>query len=299
MTDPNAFTPEHLAVIRRGYARQMLGLVGVADPRIEHAFARVAREAFLSDEPWQMFRFPYGYQTLPVNDPVHVYQDLVIALAKERGVNNGSPSLHARMMHALDVHAGDRVAHIGAGAGYFSAILAELAGPEGQVTAVEFDPALAARATENLRPYRTVTVVCGDGTEFPRETTDRVYVNFAIAQPADAWVERLAPGGRALFPLGVAAPDKRHVRPSHSARGAAFMIERQERGFAATHVCPAYFVCAEGALSADDALQSTLWAAFGRGSAELVKSLRWKTDAAPERCWFWSPRWSLSYDPPA
>jgi len=25
-----------------------------------------------------------------------------IALAQERGVNNGSPSLHARIMHALD-----------------------------------------------------------------------------------------------------------------------------------------------------------------------------------------------------
>ena len=75
-----------------------------------------------------------------------LYQDLVIALDPARGVNNGSPSLHAKLLEALGPKPGEHIVHVGAGAGYYSAILAELVGPTGRVTAVEFDAALAERA---------------------------------------------------------------------------------------------------------------------------------------------------------
>jgi len=42
--------------------------------------------------------------------------------------------------------AGEHVVHIGAGVGYYTAILAKLVGAEGRVTAIEFDAELAARA---------------------------------------------------------------------------------------------------------------------------------------------------------
>jgi protein-L-isoaspartate(D-aspartate) O-methyltransferase len=45
---------------------------------------------------------------------------------------------------------GDHVVHVGAGTGYYSAILAEMVGRTGRVTAIEIDPLLAARAKENL-----------------------------------------------------------------------------------------------------------------------------------------------------
>ena len=69
---------------------------------------------------------------------------MLVVLDPARGLNNGSPSLHALMLHHLAVRPGDRVLHVGAGAGYYSAMLAELAGPEGSVIAIEYDPRLAA-----------------------------------------------------------------------------------------------------------------------------------------------------------
>jgi hypothetical protein len=45
---------------------------------------------------------------------------------------------------------GEHVVHVGAGVGYYTAILAELVGVAGRVKAIEFDAELAARATANF-----------------------------------------------------------------------------------------------------------------------------------------------------
>ena len=79
--------------------------------------------------------------------------------APERGVNNGSPSLHAGWLHALSLRDGERVAHVGAGTGYYTAILAELVGRKGRVLAIEFDPALTEAARANLADRPNVTVI--------------------------------------------------------------------------------------------------------------------------------------------
>ena len=39
-----------------------------------------------------------------------------------------------------------------------------------------------------------------------------------------------------------------------------------------------------------------LYNAFERGGYEFIKSLRWNEPTDPLRCWYWTPRWSLSYD---
>ena len=76
-------------------------------------------------------------------NPRHVYHDALIALAETRGINNGQPSLWARLFDELNLCPGAAVVHVGAGAGYYSAILAEIVGPTGRVTAIEIDPQLA------------------------------------------------------------------------------------------------------------------------------------------------------------
>jgi protein-L-isoaspartate(D-aspartate) O-methyltransferase len=43
-----------LKIIRRAYAKQVAAAAGVEDPRIEAAFAAVAREDFLGPGPWQI-----------------------------------------------------------------------------------------------------------------------------------------------------------------------------------------------------------------------------------------------------
>src|SRR5215510_14322957 len=153
-----------LAIVRRAYARQILGAVNVRNDRLEQVFATVRREDFLGPEPWQIMQWPPRQATLPVNDPVYVYQDVVLALAPERGVNNGSPSLHAKMLNDLAVEPGQHVAQIGVGGGYYTAMLAELTGSAGRVVAIEFDPHLADRARANLMAWPNVTVICGDGS---------------------------------------------------------------------------------------------------------------------------------------
>jgi protein-L-isoaspartate(D-aspartate) O-methyltransferase len=291
------FDEAELATVRRAFARQLMAITGVQDDRVERVFASIRREDFLGPAPWQFVTWPVR-TALPCSDPVCVYQDVVIALAAERGVNNGSPSLHARMLHDLAVEPGQQVAHIGAGAGYYTAMLAELAGPTGRVTAFELDESLAARARANLAAWSNVAVVAADGARGPTDTVDRIYVNFGVAAPAASWIEHLAPNGKLLFSLGVPHPKVRDRFPRHAARGAALLIERTPNGFAARWLYPAYYVCAEGELAGDSDSEVALHVAFERGGIEFIKSLRWKKPTDPTRCWYSTADWSLSYDPP-
>jgi protein-L-isoaspartate(D-aspartate) O-methyltransferase len=221
----------------------------------------------------------------------------MLALAPERGVNNRSPSLHAKMLDDLAVEPGQHIAHIGAGAGHYTALLAELTGESGRVTAIEFDAPLAERARANLAAWSNVTVICGDGGSPLPESVDRIYANFGVVAPAASWIERLKPGGKLLFALGAPHPDARAKYPRHAAHGAAFLIDRTKTGFAARWLYPAYYVCAEGSLAGDAAAELALYQAFERGGFERVRSLRWNEPADPVRCWYWTPRWSLAFDP--
>ncbi|MFC7397431.1 protein-L-isoaspartate O-methyltransferase [Chelatococcus sp. GCM10030263] len=220
----------------------------------------------------------------------------MIALDPARGVNNGSPSLHAKLLEALGPKPGDHIVHVGAGTGYYSAVLAELVGTSGEVTAVEFDAALAKHAQASLSGRPNVRVVCDDGGRWPESPADGVYVNFAVARPADRWVENLAPGGRLVFPLGVPGPQRPNSGGRHSDRGAALRIERRGNGYAARAVSTAYFVCAEGDFEADPDDVARLRAAFATGDPETVRRLAWKSPAPPETCWFVSADWALCRD---
>jgi protein-L-isoaspartate(D-aspartate) O-methyltransferase len=231
----SAFSGEELAVVRRAYARQMLAILGVDNPAIEAAFAAAPREAFLGPPPWTASSPLGGARPLSGTDPVVLYQDLVIALYPARGVNNGSPSLHAKLLEALAPKPGERGVHVGAGAGYYSAILDELVGSAGQVAAVEFDAALASCAQASLSGRTNVLVICDDGARWPETPAEGVYVNFAVSGPADRWIENLAPGGRLVFPLGVPDPQRPNSGGRHCDRGAALRIERRGEGYAARY----------------------------------------------------------------
>jgi protein-L-isoaspartate(D-aspartate) O-methyltransferase len=294
---PNpSFEESDLAIVRRAYARQMLAIAGVASNlELEDAFASVKREDFLGPAPWR-FSYDMDYQVLPADDPVLAYQDILFALSPSRGVNNGSPSLHAKWLNAVMPLKARRVAHIGAGSGYYTAIMARLVGDHGRVAAIEFDPVLAETAETNLAGRSNVTVIAGDGAIFPAEEADCVYVNFCVGRPADAWIENLALGGRLIFPLGVAGPAHSKIGGRHASQGAALLVERRKTGYAVQWLGPAYFVCAEGTLAATINDQNSLKDAFERGGVEFVKSLRWHDKASPDRCWYSAQDWQLGWD---
>ncbi|PDS75128.1 methyltransferase domain-containing protein [Rhizobium sp. L43] len=290
------FTAGELALIRRAYAHQVVATAATTSPRIEAAFAVVPREKFLGPPPWQIANLGGGYRTLFSSDLVLAYQDALFALQPDKGVNNGSPSLHARLLAELDVQIGGRIAHIGAGTGYYSAILAELVGATGHVYTVEMDPDLAGHAQAALADRANVSVITADGNQWPQQEVDAIYVNFAVARPAAPWIERLRPGGRLVLPLGV----PRQGRPSnggrHASHGAALRIERGATGFAARWIGNAYFVCANGGLTIDENEGKKLTAAFKRGGIEFIKSLLWKTEPRIGRYWYIGDQWALCYD---
>ena len=197
-----------LKIIRRAYAKQVAAAAGVGAPRIEAAFAAVARENFLGPGPWQIVRWGGGYRASPDADPVYLYTDDVIGIVPERNLNNGQPSLHAALIAAAAPQPKEHVVHVGAGVGYYTAILAELVGAAGAVTAIEFDAERAARATANFARAPHVRAVHGDGTRVVFEPADVIYVNAGATRPAASWLEQLKEGGRLILPLTADGTDR-------------------------------------------------------------------------------------------
>jgi protein-L-isoaspartate(D-aspartate) O-methyltransferase len=94
--------------------------------------------------------------------------------------------------------------HVGAGTGYYSAILAEIVGAAGHVTAIEIDPDLAERARHNLAArWPQAAVVVADGFGFrPDRPADAIIVNAGVSHVSMAWLDALAgENGRLLVPL--------------------------------------------------------------------------------------------------
>ncbi|QFY59602.1 methyltransferase domain-containing protein [Rhizobium grahamii] len=283
---------EALANCRREFAYRMLSKEGVqGDEALLQAYATVPRERFLGPPPWKMAG--WGGYVDTSEDPSVVYQDALFALQHERHINNGSPSLHARGIHKLALCRGKTVCHVGAGSGYYTAIMSMLVGETGHVIAIEFDGELAARAEENLRDYPNIRIVNGDGFEWPHEPADAVYVNFAVHRPADAWVERLKIGGRLILPLGV--PDVDAAGPTGLASYAGFFLfRREEHGYAAEYLGPVAFVWGEAIKGGFD-LYRRLEAAFQAGGVDKVRALRWKTERKG-REWYSEADWGLVFD---
>lgn len=283
-----------LAELRRVYARQILALANAsADKPLEDAFAAVPRETFLGEGKWRIMTPWSPYTLLHERDPALIYQDVVVALDEARGINNGSPALHAYWLHVAAPRPGERVAHIGAGAGYYSAILAELVGEQGTVTAVEYDSGRAESAARNLADRRNVEVMRDDGRAWPRAPTDVVYINFAVTRPAAAWIENLAIGGRLIFPLGV---PREGPGIRHGLNARALLIERRPNGYTAVALPPVAIVFAEGTDLLSDEGVRTLRDRLPKSGWEKVRSLIWKEAIDNQQCWLRGDGWALSLD---
>ena len=281
-------------MVRRAYARQMLAIVGVDSPAIEAAYAVVPREVFLGPPPWTASS-RYGAHRLAGADPVVLYQDLVIALNSARGVNNGSPSLHAKFLEALAPKLGEHIVHVGVSAGYYRADPAELVGPAGQVTAVEFDAALAelAEIFPSARP--NVRVVHDDGARWPGNPGRRGLCQFRRVASVRSLDRGLGAGRASRLPLGVPGPKRANSGGRHSDRGAALRIERRGDGYAARAVSTAYFVCAEGEFEAN-AEEVERLAPPSRQAASTGPQPDLEPPALFGRCWFAGKDWALCRD---
>jgi protein-L-isoaspartate(D-aspartate) O-methyltransferase len=253
------------AAIRDRYARHVMRLAGASDRRLRDAFASVAREAFLPPPPWKILptRLMFGFST---SNPRHLYRNVLVAIDVSRGINNGEPALHAAWLAAVEPKRGERVCHIGAGGGYYTAIIAELVGQSGRVEAYEIVPELAKMATGNLADRRNVRVYGCDPAAVELGQFDIVYVNAAAVAPPLQWVDALKPGGRLIFPW----------RPSDDV-AVAMLVRRTENGFSAMPLMGAWFIPLAGS-----GAQSRATEAPSRHAAKQIQSLVRTPDRKPD-----------------
>jgi protein-L-isoaspartate(D-aspartate) O-methyltransferase len=196
---------------------------GIRDERLLAAMSKVPRHEFVSPQNWG-----------------EAYADRPVAIPEQQ--TTSQPYMIAAMIQAAEIKAEDRVLEIGAGSGYQTALLAELAS---QVFAVERHASLseAARNTLERLGYCNAKVVIGDGSLGLPEAApfDAIIVAAAAPRIPPALAEQLAPGGRLVIPVGDSDQQQlqvvhRHADGSTSVRtleGCRFVPLIGQQGFAA------------------------------------------------------------------
>ena len=177
--DSDPFLAERLYMVE-----QQLRQRGIYDQRVLQAMQSIPRHEFVSQSDWG-----------------EAYADHPIVIGEQQ--TTSQPSIIAAMLQAAAVKPTDRVLEIGAGSGYQTALLAELAS---QVFAVERYPALveAARQVLDWLGYNNIALVVGDGSMgLPQAAPfDVIIVSAAAPRVPPALVEQLVAGGRMVIPVG-------------------------------------------------------------------------------------------------
>jgi len=172
---------DRLATLRAAYAERLRELAHVTHAPITRAFVAVPRERFLGPGPWLVPAVGGGDTLTADADPAHIYKNVLVSLDREKRLNNGEP-------------------------GYYTALLAEMVGPSGQVTGIEYEPDLAAKARANLAPWPNVELLAGDGMALAKGEADIVMASCGVDQVPLGWVRLLRDGGRLFVPLTATLP---------------------------------------------------------------------------------------------
>lgn len=171
------------AAARRAMVESQLRPQGVTDQAVLAAMDEVPREAFVPD----------GARAI-------AYADRSVAIGNGRFL--AAPGVHGQLLTQIAPKPGERALVVGAGSGYSAALLKQIGC---QVTALECDPELAARARK-----LGVEVVEGPlATGFDGGAPyDIILIDGAVEFIPDALVGQLAQGGR----LGAALAERAVTR---------------------------------------------------------------------------------------
>ena len=264
------------------YADEIAIVGGLCSTRLRHALSIVPRADFLPPGPWVIERLDGTYYHSVDDDRRRVLHSVGVALDPERGLNNGNPANISRLIEAIDPRPGEHVLHVGAGVGYYTAVIAELVGPEGHVVAAEIDPDLNARAADNLKPWPHVALA-GDATRLTSlGPLDVVFCSCGAADIPLFWLRALKVGGRMLLPLTGSIQG-----------GPIFLLERlQDPDHFSARMLTAqrYFPCL-GTRGA--AAEAAVDAAIARSSPQEVSGL-WLGEHPPGgQCWLHGSGWCL------
>jgi protein-L-isoaspartate(D-aspartate) O-methyltransferase len=169
---------------REQMVREQLEARGIRDPRVLAAMRRVPRERFVDEA---MRERAYDDGPLPIG----------------QGQTISQPYMVARMCELARLDGSERVLDIGAGSGYQTAVLAELAA---QVFAVEVRPELAEQAMRRwaTQGYRNIEVGVFDGTFGwdERSPFDAILVGAGAPEIPPLLVAQLRDAGRLIIPVG-------------------------------------------------------------------------------------------------
>lgn len=156
-------------------------------PAIITAFERVDRTAFVRPE---MASSAGENEPLPIGYGQTISQPLTVAF----------------MLELLQPQVGQRVLDVGSGSAWTTALLAEIVGPTGLVTAIERIPQLKEFGAENLKRagYRNIELFVGDGSRGVAEFApyDRIEVAAAGQSVPPALLDQLKVSGRIVMPIG-------------------------------------------------------------------------------------------------
>jgi protein-L-isoaspartate(D-aspartate) O-methyltransferase len=272
--------------IRYYFAEELRAVANLHSEALVRAFAKVPREHFLGPGPWQVFT-PYSESDWITKDadPRQLYHNLLVVIDAERQLNNGHPSFLAFLIEQLELKEGDLVVHVGCGPGYYTAVMAEVVGSRGHVTAIEIDPQLAARSRSNLSYLPHVEVIEADGGAHDPGPCDAILVNAGATHPRPVWLDSLRAGGRLLLPLTATDGEG-------GTSGAILKLTRQHAGLDASFISRvAIFPCA-GARDAH--LNEKLKEAFKRGDSKSLQSLRRDSHDLDDTCWLHGENFCLS-----
>jgi len=175
------YAAERLAMVEEQLRRR-----DIYDERVLAVMSAVPRHEFVAPQ-----------------ERAEAYADRPIVIGEQQ--TTSQPYIIAAMLQAAEIKPTDRVLEIGAGSGYQTALLAQLAQ---HVFAVERHPSLVAGASATLERlgYKNITLVAGDGSLGLPEAApfDAIIVSAAAPDVPPALVEQLAIGGRLVIPVGVA-----------------------------------------------------------------------------------------------
>ena len=282
---------DDLTMRRRFFAEEVQMVGNLRTSALVEALATVPRERFLRPGPWVIRGegdFGGPPRQTPDADPRNVYHNISIAIDPARQLFNGSPSVVGPCIDALALEPGDVVLHVGAGLGYYSALMAHCVGQTGRVVAIEIDEALAAEARANLEPTSWVDTRHGDGTAIAGESFDAILVNAGTTHPHEAWLSALEPGGRLVVPLTFTVEQMGPI-----GKGVIALITNSGGDSLGARVVTMTAIYSAVGIR-DAALNQKLQAAFMRGAWPSFTRLRRDAHEISASCWLHGDGFCLS-----
>lgn len=254
---------------------------GAKNPDVRRVFATVPREHYYGPGPWRFAmrelnpNAGISYLSTDDADPSSIYRNASIPLDESRQLLSGHPGLVARYLDQLDIQPGEHVLHLGSGTGYYTALLAELVGPDGRVEATEADARLAALAQANLAERLNVTVAHTTDTPGEDGCADAMLMSFGVTHMEPQWLDKLRDGGRLLVSLTVP------IGPTQGL-GLLFKVTREGSAFKTAMLQPTAGFSGVGVR--DAAMEQALAQAMQSGAIMQATAVRRDAHAPTSTC---------------